>query len=249
MRTDFDLQFLQYCDNEDLVSLCNILMFDNKGNLRLSESLSNNDNWILCFPNNMRGMWKDLASELQCYGGNSLLNAFRNGRGPSYESIVYNVCKRLKVKGISKHDTAEDMEQKLLVSVSSRAIGEMSEEQAHSIMEECGVKGYDYSRAGLIAAIIALQMVNRRLFLVVINSVMMMLGQILLGRGIMMAGMGILSRGIGAMCGPIGWIILGGWTAWDMMGPAYRVTVPAVIQVAYMRAKYQSMLNDQKVAV
>ena len=34
-----------------------------------------------------------------------------------------------------------------------------------------------------------------------------------------------------------------------MMGPAYRVTVPAVIQVAYMRVKYQAMLNSQKVAV
>ena len=65
----------------------------------------------------------------------------------------------------------------------------------------------------------------------------------------MMAGMGIISRGVSIMCGPIGWIILGGWTAWNMMEPAYRVTVPAVIQVAYMRVKYQSMLNAQKVAV
>ena len=249
MRTDFDLQFLQYCDNEDLVSLCNILMFDNNGKLRLSESLSNNDNWLACFPYKMNAMWKDLAFELQSYGGNTLLNVFRNGQGPSYESIVYDVCKRLKVKGISKYDTAEEMEQKLLVSVSTKAIGELSEEQARSIMEECGVKGYDYSRAGLVAAIIALQVINRRVFLVVVNSVMRMLGQMLLGRGIMMAGIGGLSRGIGAMCGPIGWIILGGWTMWDMMGPAYRVTVPAVIQIAYMRVKYQSMLNVQKVAV
>lgn len=249
MRTDFDLQFLQYCDNEDLVSLCNILMFDNNGKLRLSESLSNNDNWLACFPYKMNAMWKDLAFELQSYGGNTLLNVFRNGQGPSYESIVYDVCKRLKVKGISKYDTAEEMEQKLLVSVSTKAIGELSEEQARSIMEECGVKGYDYSRAGLVAAIIALQVINRRVFLVVVNSVMRMLGQMLLGRGIMMAGIGGLSRGISAMCGPIGWIILGGWTMWDMMGPAYRVTVPAVIQIAYMRVKYQSMLNVQKVAV
>ena len=249
MRADFDLHFLQYCDNEDLRALCNILMFENNGKLRLSESLSNNDNWLACFPYKMNAMWKDLASELQSYGGNTLLNVFRNGRGPSYESIVYDVCKRLKVKGISKHDTAEDMEQKLLVYVSTKAIGEMSEEQARAIMVECGIEGYDYSRAGLVAAVIALQIINRRLFLVVINSIMRMLGRILLGRGIMMAGMGIISRGVSIMCGPRGWIILGGWTAWNMMEPAYRVTVPAVIQVAYMRVKYQSMLNAQKVAV
>lgn len=249
MRADFDLQFLQYCDNEDLVSLCNILMFDNNGNLRLSERLSNSDSWLECFPYKMRDMWEDLAYELQSFGGNTLLNVFRNGRGPSYESIVFNVCKHLRVKGISKHDTAEDMEQKLLIAVSTKAIGEMSEEQARAIMEECGVKGYNYSRAGLVAAVIALQMVNRRLFITVINSVMRMLGKVLLGRGVMMAGMGAISRGVSALCGPIGWIVLGGWTAWDMMGPAYRVTVPAVIQVAYMRVKYQAMLNSQKVAV
>ena len=249
MRADFDLHFLQYCDNEDLLALCNILMYDNKGKLHLSESLSNNDNWLSCFPNRMRDMWKDLASELQCYGGNTLLNLFRHGHGPSYESIVYDVCKRMGVKGISRHDTAEDMERKLLVAVSTKAIGEMSEEQVRSIMEECGIEGYDYSRAGLVAAIIALQIINRRVFIAVINSVMRMLGRILLGRGVMMAGAGVVSRGIGVMCGPIGWIILGGWTAWDMMGPAYRVTVPAVIQVAYMRVKYQAMLNSKKLAV
>ena len=77
MRADFDLEFLQYCDNEDLVSLCNILMFDNDGNLRLSESLSNSDSWLECFPYKMRNMWEDLANELQCYGGNSILNVFR----------------------------------------------------------------------------------------------------------------------------------------------------------------------------
>ena len=42
MRADFDLEFLQYCDNEDLVSLCNILMFDNDGNLRLSSFFNPN---------------------------------------------------------------------------------------------------------------------------------------------------------------------------------------------------------------
>lgn len=29
------------------------------------------------------------------------------------------------------------------------------------------------------------------------------------------------------------------------MGPAYRVTIPAVIQVAYMRAKYQAKYNSE----
>lgn len=31
MRPDFDLQFLQFCENEDLRILCDILMYDNNG--------------------------------------------------------------------------------------------------------------------------------------------------------------------------------------------------------------------------
>lgn len=244
MRPDFDLQFLQHCENEDLRILCDILMYDNEGKIRLSECISNSDEYLASYPDNMVGMWKELASELQKFGGNSILNIFRNGCGPAYEKIVYDVCKRLNVEGIDKHDTAEEMEEKLLLAISKKAIGQMTEAEIRSIMEECGIKGYDYTKAGLLAAIMALQVVNRRLFIIVINSVMRLASQILVGRGVMMVGMGILSRGIGILCGPVGWALLCGWTAWDIMGPAYRVTIPAVIQVAYMRAKYQAKSNS-----
>jgi uncharacterized protein YaaW (UPF0174 family) len=70
-----------------------------------------------------------------------------------------------------------------------------------------------------------------------------MLSEILLTRGIVIVGVGTLSRGLGVLLGPIGWIMLTGWTIWDLMGPAYRVTVPAVVQIAYMRVKYQARIN------
>ena len=38
--------------------------------------------------------------------------------------------------------------------------------------------------------------------------------------------------------GPIGWALTGAWTAFDLAGPAKRVTVPAVIQIAVLRKKY-----------
>ena len=245
MRPDFDLQFLQFCNNDDLLSLGNIIMYDNKGKIRLNENLSTSDNYLACYPDKMVGMWKDIAAELQSYGGNTILNHFR-GHGPSYESIVRNVCKRLRVSNILIHDTAEEMEQKLLIHVSKKAIGELDESQARAIMDECGIRNFERSKAGLIAALVALQIVNRRLFLFVIETVMEMVSRILIGRGIMYMGMGIFSRGLGVLFGPIGWILMGGWAVWDILGPAYRVTIPAVIQVAYMRAKYQAMLNSNR---
>ena len=183
MRPDFDLQFLQFCENEDLRILCDILMYDNNGKIRISEGISNSDEYLASYPDNMVGMWKDLASELQKFGGNSILNIFRNGHGPSYEEIVYDVCKRMRVHGIDKYDKAEEMEQKLLIAISKNAIGQMNEGEIRSIMEECHIEGYDYTHAGLIAAIMAFQIVNRRLFIVVINSVMRIVHDVLCYRG------------------------------------------------------------------
>ena len=244
MRPDFDLQFLQYCGNEELRTLCDILTYDNDGKIRMNEGLTNCECYIECYPNNMVGMWKDLASELQSYGGNSILNALRKGHGPSYESIVYDVCKRVGVKGISKHDTAEEMETKLLLLISTRAIGELTEDDVRSIMLDCDIHGYEYTKAGLIAALMGLHMFNRRLFIILIQEVMNVVSRILVGRGVMMVGFGVLGRGIGVLCGPLGWLLLGGWTLWDLMGPAYRVTIPAVVQIALMRAKFLSKSNS-----
>ena len=243
MKPDFDLQFLQYCDNEDLRALCDILMYKNSGSIRLNEQLSNTDGYLKYYPDNMIGMWKELASELQCYGGNTILNIFRNGRGPAYEKIVYDVCKKMHVKDISKYDTAEEMEQKLLIAVSAKIIEELDEIDIRNIMDECEIHDYAHTKAGLMAALVALQLINRKLFIMVLNVIMRFLIRILIGRGIMTVGIGLVSRGVGVFFGPVAWIVLGGWTAWDIMGPAYRVTIPAVVQVAYMRAKYAAKIN------
>jgi len=61
----------------------------------------------------------------------------------------------------------------------------------------------------------------------------------LLGRGLTFAGNATLTRTLGVALGPIGWIITALWTAIDIASPAYRVTIPCVIQVAYMRLKFQ----------
>ncbi|MNH46242.1 hypothetical protein D3C79_1089360 [compost metagenome] len=39
------------------------------------------------------------------------------------------------------------------------------------------------------------------------------------------------------LTGPIGWVVTGAWTMVDIASPAYRVTIPAVIQVAALRQK------------
>ena len=230
MIVDRNLQFLQHCENEDLHVLCDILLYDNRGKIRYSGNISNRECFLKNYPDNMQVMWKELAKELQNFGGNSILKFLRDGQGSSYEKILRDVC---------------NIEHKLLIKIFAKAIGKLSGKEIRSIMDECKMKGYDYTKQGLLAALLDLQVINHIGFVIVIQTVIRMTTQILVGRGVAFVGLKIISRSIGALCGPIGWLLLAGCSIWHIGGPAYHVTIPAVIQVAYMRAKYLSNSNSK----
>ncbi|MDW2646713.1 ubiquinol-cytochrome C chaperone family protein, partial [Citrobacter sp. HN-141] len=42
----------------------------------------------------------------------------------------------------------------------------------------------------------------------------------------------------GAFAGPVGWVLSSLWLLIDLAGPAYRVTLPSCIFIAYMRQKH-----------
>ena len=238
MRTDIDLDFLKYCSHTELRELCDLLTHDEKGNLRLSESLTDKDSYIENYPYNCKAIWQDIALELQLFGGNTFANLFRHGRGPSYESIVCDVCKQLKVESIGVHDSVEEMERALLDKVTEKMLDELTAEQLKEIMKELDIRKRTYTKQAVMAALLLTRRMNLRLYYYVMSYILRMATNMLIGRGVLVAGFGLLSRGLSVLMGPVGWILLSGWTAWDIAGPAYRVTIPAVLQVAFLRLKY-----------
>ena len=70
--------------------------------------------------------------------------------------------------------------------------------------------------------------------LIVANAI----AKAILGRGLSLAANVGITRAIGIFAGPIGLILMGFWTAIDIAGPAYRVTIPAIIQIAFLRQVY-----------
>ena len=93
MRYDKDLQFLAECRNEDLKTLADYLTHDAKGEIRMAEQLTDTDAYLCNYPDNMRNMWREVANELQRYGGNTIVNCCR-GYGVPYREIVRDVCKK-----------------------------------------------------------------------------------------------------------------------------------------------------------
>lgn len=116
----------------------------------------------------------------------------------------------------------------------------LSDEELRSMAREFGVKPLRYSREALVAA---LQVSIRRggiYGLAWSMNVANVVAKQAVGRGVAVFASGtVLSRTLSILTGPVGWALTAAWTAYDIAGPAYRVIVPAVIYIAYLRQKNQ----------
>lgn len=234
-KLDKELEFLQYMDDKSLDSLVETLIRDRDGNLRLTECITSNDLYKKFSPQHSN-YWELIAGELQTFGGNSFVNVFRGG-GVQYKGILCEVCDKMKVK-YNKDSNVITIEQNLFMKILEDSIKDMSEEELKSIIEELNLKTKTYTSQAVMAAMqIAIKQSGffvYKMAAIVVSAVL----KALLGRGLSFVAMGTMMRSISIFAGPIGWAITGAWTAADLAGPAFRVTIPAVIQVAFLRQQY-----------
>ena len=240
---DEDLEFLAKCGNEDLRVLVDYLTNDKDGDTRWTEELTGSETYQLYYPNQLQTMWLDIAHELQKFGGNSIMNLFR-GHGVPYREILLDVCKKMKVN-FNKKAKIEFIEDSLLRKVAEDAIERMSPSDLKSLIDSSNLKVANYSKEAMVAA---LQMAIRmggfmpyQIAVIVANAVC----RALLGRGLSLAVNAGLTRWLSVFAGPIGWLLTVIWTAIDVAGPAYRITIPCCIHIAYMR-KMLSLSDEQK---
>lgn len=232
------ISVLEQADNEDLKTLCDIITLGKNGTPRISDSLTKTEAYKRNYPHRMPSLIPGMVKELGLYGGNSVVNFFK-GEGADYSTILRKVAKRLKV---SFRDSQSDeviegyMLQKIFDDMSDR----LSDEELRTMAQEFGVKPLRYSRQAIVAA---LQIAIRRGGIYGLTwsmSVANVVARQAIGRGVTTFASGtVLSRSISVLASPVGWALTAAWTAYDIAGPAYRVIVPAVIQIAYIRQKSQ----------
>lgn len=234
-KLDENLEFLQYIDNESLTILVDTLTKDKDGNKRLTESLTTNKKYKMYYPNHSN-YWEAIAEEIQSFGGNTFVNAIRGG-GVQYKEILCDVCDKMKVN-YNKKSNVSLIEQNLFMKIFEDAVNRMSEEELKTIVKELKLKTDSYtSQAVIVAMQIAIKKSGffaYKMAAIIVNAVL----KALIGRGLSFAATGTLMRSISIFAGPIGWIFVGIWTALDIAGPAYRVTIPTVIEVAFLRLQY-----------
>ncbi|SDO92617.1 DUF3944 domain-containing protein [Selenomonas ruminantium] len=237
-RNDEDLEILSIAENDDLQVLVDYLTRDEDGDLRLTEELTSTSGYKNN-RNNPNAYWQDIAAELQCFGGNTFVNFLRGGEGVTYREVLCDVCDYLNVN-YNSDASISVIEMNLLCKILIKALDEMDDDQMKELIDNLDIKVNHFTKQAVIAA---LQMMilktgfsPYKISVIVANAV----ARTLLGRGISVAGNAALTKAISVFAGPVGIALNALWLAIDIAGPAYRVTVPAVIQVAYIRAKYNS---------
>lgn len=176
-----------------------------------------------------------VAKEIRSFGGNTIVNMFR-GEGVPYDEVVRDVASKLKVD-FKKNTPLVSVEGDILVKILQRAVEKMSAAERDELLKALDMKNLvGAGPAAAVAAIAGMRaggFATYRLAVVVANAV----AKYLVGRGLTLAGNAALTRALGAAMGPVGWAVTALWTVADLASPAYRVTLPCVVQIAYMRQK------------
>ncbi len=234
-RADKDLEFLQDCSSNDLEELVLILTRTKDGAERLTEELTTEKRYSQYYPDHSE-YWDLIAAELQSFGANTFATIIRGGEGVLYRELLIDACNKMKVN-YNSSASVEVIEMNLLMKILTDSIERMNTEDLRKIVEDLNLKTTDLSKQAVVAALQAgvrfSGFLAYKMALIVANQV----AKALIGRGLSLAANAGLTRTIAAFAGPIGWVLTGLWTAIDIAGPAYRVTIPCVIQVAFLRAK------------
>ena len=236
-RDDADLQFLGLMKSEDLNDLVYCLTHDKDGDPRLTEELTTSSEYKDHYPDH-RQYWKLIAAEIQCFGANTFVTIFRGGKGVEYKEVLMDVCDKLKVN-YNKDSSTKIIEQNFLMKITNDAFEKMSHEELKKLAQQLGMKNISQITPEIMVAMAqtafrAGGFMSYQLAVIVVNAVL----KTLIGRGLTIAGNAALTRTLGFFTGPIGWAITGLWTANDIAGAAYRVTMPAVLMVALLRQQH-----------
>ena len=239
-RNDPDLEFFRDIRSKDFNALIDTLTKDKDGDPRWTEELTTSASYKAYHPDHAK-YWELIAAEIQCFGANSMMTIFRGGKGVLYREILSDVADKAGIKDTSDNDSAREVEDKILGKLIGNAVDKMSESERAEFGKIIGYgKVKDFTPAALTTAA---QLIFKaggfksfQLTLMIANAV----SRALLGRGLALAGNAALMRTAAVLTGPIGWAITGAWTAIDIAGPAFRVTFPAVIQVALLRKMHQA---------
>lgn len=225
---DKTYELLKSSSNEELQPLVGYILKAN-----ISEQLSQKESYKQHSPNHARYA-DEIFHELRLFGGNTLANLKRGG-GPRYKELVQDVAKRFGVKKVATYEL-EELEVALIQAVLLKAYKKGDAQQKESIEEalrEAGMSEGMFNRftsgaswgAGIASAAIMFQ-ASSLVASTVSRTVLGYTVAAIAGQRISLA-----------YLGPIGFVLGAAFTAHGLAGPGFRVTIPCVLHIAWLRQK------------
>ena len=186
-----------------------------------------------------------IAHELCEFGGNTVVNLFRGG-GPEWKTVVIDVADKLDAT-YEKDWGVDRIELAVLAAITRKAWSDMDQAQRKNLLAKMDLTQGStmlFPEAKLMTQLQS----NRFSSLLLASLIANVFASQLLGRTVVMSAASfVAARGAASFLGPIGWVITGLWTALDLAGPAFRVTIPAVVQVALLRQRIHATPEADKV--
>lgn len=235
-RDDKNLDFLQFCEHDDLSILRDYLLYSKDKEKRLTEMLTLDDNYSKN-SNDLTKVWDIIGAQFQRYGADSIATLFRGGKGVEYKLILKRVCKKYKVN-FSNEENISKIEDMLLLKVIKDNIENLSKDEQKGFAASIGLNISKVVPGAIMSSIqTAINtggFASYKLAAQVANQV----AKSLLGRGLTFTANQTLMKSISIFAGPIGWLISAITAIPVITGPAYRILIPATFQICYMRKKY-----------
>jgi uncharacterized protein YaaW (UPF0174 family) len=183
---------------------------------------------------------KALVEEICLDGANTIASIFRGWEGVEYGEIVSDVAEQLGIEPAGR--SPKELELAILEFIIKRYLENASPEERENLADVLKKAGADFKEVGaavargaLAAGTLALliRQVGRKVVAQVIGKIMLRIA----GRQAAKEA-GKRAAQLAGMAIPLLNIVMIGWTVVDIAGPAFRKTVPTVIEFALLRLEY-----------
>lgn len=240
---DADLDMvLQAASNADLDPLVDFIV-----NNHITENLSTSEEFKRFFPAHHHYV-HIISHELRAFGGNSIANFIRKGRGPDYRTVVCDVAKHFQLK-FASDDHLPLIEQKIIAHVMKEIYNNMTKEQKQIFIAE--VQQYQDNNGAMVVAAVELEdfssLSNKAIALMsllVSNTVSHIMG----ARSLVPLLVGPLEQSFTklrqTLRQPLQWLKQMLYHLYELGGARYRVTVPCVVHIAMLRIKQSSNIIE-----
>jgi uncharacterized protein YaaW (UPF0174 family) len=193
-----------------------------------------------------------LIEEICLDGSSTIASIIRRGKGVSYSEIVYDVAEKIKVeeKEIKHYDNEKAIESKaieknILIKIFQNYLDFIQKNNKtdyqklyHDIEKISGVDDKKkIIKEGILSFALLIDTVGPKIGAKVIERIIINI----IGKGIAKETAKVVMRATGWAI-PLLNIALIVWTIIDLQGPAYRKTIPTVLEIALLRLEYDAKI-------